>query len=133
MDAGNLFAALSGAMVDPTAATDGLWFEFPWTGDKFRLARYSSPRAARLRDERIAKLPENATDEDRKRVDEEVFADALLLGWVLAKAPTLEYSRELGLAMLRDPRCYELATWLRNQTFSDRFRASSPAEVALGN
>ena len=57
-----VIAALSGLMVDQSAAEDGLWFEYPWTNDRFKIGRYSSPRAARLREQKIAALPREATD-----------------------------------------------------------------------
>lgn len=137
MSTDQLFGALAGLMVDRQAAEDGIWFEHGLTGDRFKVARWSSPRAAHLREQKCAakrtELGRDLTEKDIESIDEEVFAEAVLTDWELKRDPTLKFSAALALAMVRHPQCYELVTWIRNQTFSAQFRGTKPSEVSVGN
>jgi len=97
--------------VDLGAEVEGVWTPVDEVGTSFLIARWNNPRHARAMREKLAdnnlfsRMKSNVDDKELRRLEAEILADTILLGWRGLKdnGIEIEYSRDRAVELMGDP------------------------------
>lgn len=123
--------------VDPVAAESGVWANF--MGARFLIARHNNEAGAFLRSKLALQnwdtLSGGGEEAEKVAADisAQVIANHILLNWegVSKAGEPLEYTPELGLKYLTDPRFRDLQQFIENFSLNrSNYREKAEEEVA---
>lgn len=123
--------------VDPSAAQNGVWADF--MGARFLIARHNN-EAANFHRSRLVldnfdaiQAQDDSAEQLSRKIQVEVMANHVLLGWegVTIDGSQVDYTPELGIKYLGDPRFSDLFQFVENFSLHRaNFRERAEAEAA---